>query len=123
MKILLDMNLSPDLVKILANNSFDTVHWSQIGTANASDREIMTWAKNNDYVIVTHDLDFGTILAIYRETAPSVIQIRTQDLLAVDFSVLLINVLRRFTKELKRGALITVEPNRSKVRILPILKM
>jgi predicted nuclease of predicted toxin-antitoxin system len=123
MKILLDMNLSPDLVKVLATNDFDTVHWSQIGTANASDREIMTWAKNNDYVIVTHDLDFGTILAIYRETAPSVIQIRTQDLLAADFSVLLIDVLRRFTKELKSGALITVEPNRSKVRILPILKM
>lgn len=123
MKILLDMNLSPDLVKVLATNGFDTVHWSQIGTANASDREIMTWAKNNDYVIVTHDLDFGTILAIYRETAPSVIQIRTQDLLAVDFSVLLIDVLRRFTKELKSGALITVELNRSKVRILPIFRI
>ena len=123
MKILLDMNLSPDLVKVLATNGFDTVHWSTIGTANASDREIMTWAKNNDYVIVTHDLDFGTILAIYRETAPSVIQIRTQDLLAADFSVLLIDVLRRFTKELKSGALVTVEPNKSKVRILPILRI
>ena len=55
MKILLDMNLSPDLVEVLIANSFDAVHRSKIGTANASDKEIITWAKNNDYIVVTHD--------------------------------------------------------------------
>lgn len=114
------MNLSPDLVIVLENNGFEAIHWSSVGEINARDREIMAWAKNNDYVVLTHDLDFGTILAVTQAEAPSVIQIRVQDLLSSDFQNLLISVLHQFTKELEAGALISVEKNRSKVRILPI---
>lgn len=121
MKIVIDMNMSPDLVIVLNNNGFEAIHWSTVGATNAPDREITAWAKNNKYVILTHDLDFGTILAISQASAPSVIQIRTQNLLSFDFQTLLINVLREFTNELENGALITVEPNRAKVKILPII--
>ncbi|MGL5804877.1 MAG: DUF5615 family PIN-like protein [Xenococcaceae cyanobacterium] len=120
MKLLIDMNLSPDLVNVLENNGFEAIHWSSVGDVNARDRDIMTWAKSNDYVVLTHDLDFGTILAVTQAEAPSVVQIRIQDLLSSDFRNLLTNVLRQFTKQLEAGALISVEPTRSKVRILPI---
>ncbi len=73
-------------------------------------------------MILTHDLDFGTILAVSQASAPSVIQIRTQNLLSLDFDTLLIKVLKQFANELKNGALITVEPNRAKVKILPIIR-
>ena len=122
MKILIDMNISPDLVKVLNNSGFEAIHWSEVGAVNAPDREITAWAKNNSYAILTHDLDFGTILAVSQASAPSVIQIRTQNLLSSDFKTLLINVLRQFTNELENGALITVEPNRAKVKILPIIR-
>ena len=121
MKILVDMNISPDLVKVLNNNGFEAIHWSEVGAANAPDREITAWAKNNSYAILTHDLDFGMILAVSQASAPSVIQIRTQNILSSDFKILLMNVLRQFTNELENGALITVEPNRAKVKILPII--
>jgi predicted nuclease of predicted toxin-antitoxin system len=98
MKILIDMNLSPDLVEVLQNNGLDAVHWSEIGAGNAPDREIMAWAKSNDYVVLTHDLDFGTILAVTQASAPSVVQIRIQDLLSSEFTNLLLNVLRQFTE-------------------------
>ena len=120
MKILIDMNMSPNLVNFLNNNGFEAIHWSIVGATNAPDREIIIWARENNYVILTHDLDFGTILAISQASAPSVIQIRTQNILSSDFQTLLINVLRQFIKELESGALITVEPNRAKVKILPI---
>jgi predicted nuclease of predicted toxin-antitoxin system len=55
MKILIDMNLSPDLVIVLENNGFEAIHWSSIGEILDRDREIMTWAKNNGYVVLTHD--------------------------------------------------------------------
>ena len=121
MKILIDMNMSPNLVTILENNEFEAIHWLNVGATNAPDKEITAWAAKNNYVILTHDLDFGTILAISQASAPSVIQIRTQNILSSDFQALLINVLRQFTKELEAGALITVEPNRAKVKILPII--
>jgi predicted nuclease of predicted toxin-antitoxin system len=73
MKIVIDMNISPDLVSILKDNGFEAIHWLTIGATNAPDREIIAWAKNNNYVILTHDLDFGTILAVSQASAPSVI--------------------------------------------------
>ena len=101
---------------------FEAIHWSAVGVSNAPDREITAWAKYHNYVILTHDLDFGTILAVSQASAPSVIQIRTQNLLSLDFQTLLMRVLRQFTNELENGALITVEPNRAKIRILPITR-
>ena len=47
MKILIDMNLSPDLVNVLENDGFETIHWSSVGEINARDRDIMEWAKSN----------------------------------------------------------------------------
>ena len=61
-KILIDMNLSPDWADALRFYGWDATHWSIIGQANAPDREIMSWARTNGYIVLTHDLDFGTLL-------------------------------------------------------------
>lgn len=39
----------------------------------------MAWARANDYIVFTHDLDFGAMLALTNAESPSVIQVRTQD--------------------------------------------
>ena len=62
MKLLIDMNLSPEWITVLEGAGFDAVHWSAIGDFRAPDHEIMTWAKSNGYTVFTHDLDFGAIL-------------------------------------------------------------
>lgn len=36
MKILLDMNLSPDWVPVLESAGFEAVHWSKIGNPSAT---------------------------------------------------------------------------------------
>ncbi len=41
----------------------------------------MEWAKTNSHIVFTHDLDFGAILAATNAIAPSVIQVRTQDVM------------------------------------------
>lgn len=35
MRILIDMNLSPDWVPVLIEGGFEAVHWSQVGEPNA----------------------------------------------------------------------------------------
>ena len=57
MKILLDMNLSPEWIPELLESGCETVHWSNIGDPKAPDHEIMEWAKSNKYIVFTHDLD------------------------------------------------------------------
>ena len=120
MKILLDMNLSPDWVPVLESPGFEAVHWSTIGNPSATDKVIMAWALTNDYIVFTHDLDFGTLLAMTQADAPSVIQVRSQDILPANLGNLVINALRQFQQELEMGALVTVDEAKAKVRILPI---
>lgn len=79
MKIVIDMNLSPQWVTVLHNHGLTAVHWSTIGNPSAPDTEIMEWALNNAHIVFTHDLDFGAILSATQANAPSVIQVRTQD--------------------------------------------
>lgn len=63
MKLLIDMNLSPNWVQYLADAGIDAVHWSAVGQPNAADAELMRFASAGGLTILTHDLDFGAILA------------------------------------------------------------
>jgi predicted nuclease of predicted toxin-antitoxin system len=120
MKILIDMNLSPAWVSVLEEAGYTASHWSTIGSLNAPDREVLLWAKANGYVMFTHDLDFGAILAVTEAEGPSVIQIRTQDISPEHAKHLLLNIPNKFAENLLQGALISVDEEKSRVRLLPL---
>src|SRR5439155_5514335 len=119
-KLLVDMNLSPDWVAVLARHGWPAVHWSAVGDPRATDRTIMDWAIANGYVVFTHDLDFGTTLALTHATGPSVIQVRGQDMLPDHMEGPVIAALRRHDADLAAGALVVVDVRRNRVRVLPI---
>jgi predicted nuclease of predicted toxin-antitoxin system len=120
MKILIDMNLSPRWVDIFSGNNIEAVHWSYIGSPDAKDSEIMAYAKINGYAVFTHDLDFGSILAVTCNDKPSVIQIRTGDIDPAITAKLVINAIRTAAMEIEEGALITIDINKTRIRILPL---
>lgn len=120
MKLLIDMNLSPDWREILVMHGWEAVHWSSIGKPTASDKTILQYARDNGFVLLTHDLDFSAILAATRANAPSVIQVRTQNVLSDRFQNLLIEALRQFESVLITGALVVVDESRSRARVLPL---
>lgn len=120
MKILIDMNLSPEWSQVLNDAGFEAIHWSSLGDPRASDRVIMDWARANSYVVFTHDLDFGALLAATKTASPSVIQVRTQNVLPEKLASLVIAALQQFAPQLESGSLVTIDQTRSRVRILPI---
>ncbi|MCI0417242.1 DUF5615 family PIN-like protein [bacterium] len=63
MKILIDTNLSPDWTTVFKGAGFEALHWTEVGNFQATDQEILSWAADHAYVLFTHDLDFGSILA------------------------------------------------------------
>ncbi|MDR2796378.1 MAG: DUF5615 family PIN-like protein [Spirochaetaceae bacterium] len=63
MKILIDMNCSPSWAGFFSCHDIEAVHWSQIGSVSAPDSEIAAYAAANGYALLTHDLDFGAMLA------------------------------------------------------------
>jgi predicted nuclease of predicted toxin-antitoxin system len=54
MKILVDMNLSPDWVAVLVEHGCEAAHWSTVGDPRADDLVIMEWARANEHVVFTH---------------------------------------------------------------------
>ncbi len=120
MKILIDMNLSPDWVIAFASENIESVHWSTVGDPRAEDTEIMDYARTNDYIVFTHDLDFGTILALTQAENPSVVQVRTQNILPSHLANTVVAILRTNESALEQGALIVVDEGRARIRILPL---
>jgi predicted nuclease of predicted toxin-antitoxin system len=80
----------------------------------------MDWAVANGYVVFTHDLDFGTMLALTHTTGPSVLQVRAQDVLPDHLEGIVIAALRQHDSDLASGALVVVDESKCRVRILPI---
>ncbi len=120
MKLLIDMNLSPLWVEFLASAGFESVHWSALGRASAPDHEIMDYASANGLVALTHDLDFGALLAKRKTRRPSVVQIRTQDVMPRAIGDIVIRALGASRTTIEAGALVTVDPGRNRIRLLPI---
>jgi predicted nuclease of predicted toxin-antitoxin system len=120
MKILIDMNLSPDWVAAFAAENIESAHWSVIGDPRAEDTKIMEYARANGYIVFTHDLDFGTILALTQAMSPSVVQVRAQNILPSHLANIIIGVLRNNETVLSQGALIVVDEGKERVRILPL---
>ncbi len=79
MKIIVDVNLAVRWANMLSSRGIESVHWTTIGSANAQDIEIMSFARENGYSVFTNDLDFSAILVSTRAAGPSVIQIRAED--------------------------------------------
>jgi predicted nuclease of predicted toxin-antitoxin system len=120
MKILIDMNLSPFWVQELSHYEIEAVHWSTVGKFDAPDVVLMDWARKHDHIVFTHDLDFGTALALTKSEKPSVIQVRTQNVTISHISKMVINTLKDHEDLLGKGALIIIDENKKRVRILPL---
>ena len=114
------MCLSPEWVDYFATQEIEARHWSDVGDPKASDLSIMDFACRNDMVLFTHDLDFGGILALTHAVVPSVIQVRSKDPVPGVIGVLVASAIVEHAAHLIDGALVTVEPDRMRVRILPI---
>ena len=120
MKVLLDMNLSPAWVSFLEAAGIAAVHWSSVGDPRAEDGELMAWARANGCIVFTNDLDFSALLALTRDTGPSVLQVRTQDLMPAAIGDTVVRVLSEHSALLQDGAILTVDDAGARVRILPI---
>lgn len=120
MKLLVDMNLSPRWIGMLKNSGVQAVHWSLVGKVNAPDAEIMAYAITNDCIVLTHDLDFSAILAVTHGEKPSVVQIRAEDVSPDVIGMQVLAALRQMESELEAGALLTIDPSRTRLNLLPL---
>jgi len=122
MKVLVDMNLSPRWAAEFRSRGFESIHWSQVEAATAPDEEVLSWCAAHDYALFTHDLDFGAILAASKGRNPSEVQLRTENVVAEAMLEHVTRALLQVEKDLAQGALVTIEPGRHRVRLLPLTR-
>jgi predicted nuclease of predicted toxin-antitoxin system len=120
LRIVVDMNLSVEWIAALKTHGCSAVHWSSIGDPHAEDSAIMEWALANDHVVFTHDLDFGTMLALTHASGPSVLQIRGSLVLPEDIGAVLFEALKQHEIVLASGALVVIDVKRLRIRVLPL---
>lgn len=122
MKLLLDQGLPRSAASILRSQGIDAIHTGEIGLATADDPTLIRFAEQQDRVVVTLDSDFHALLALSGAAKPSVIRIRIEGLRAELLVRLLKALLAERSDELDRGALVTVQPRRIRIRYLPIIR-
>lgn len=120
MKIVVDMNLEPAWVGALNSAGHEASHWREHGSGTESDEEILAWAAGANAVILTQDLDFGSLLASMRVHRPSVVLVRTRNARPMRSASDILWALERFELELLEGALLVIDPDSHRVRRLPL---
>ncbi len=120
MKYVVDMNLEPGWADALTAEGLEAQHWSTIGDIQAADEDIAGWAARHDCCVITQDLDFGRILALSGSSRPSVVILRSRNSRPMRSLRDVVWILREYTVELTEGAILVLERDSHRLRILPL---
>ena len=114
MKFLVDNALSPVVAQGLRDAGHDAVHVRDLRMHAAEDDEIFDRSA-------AEGRDFGTLLALRRESKPSLVLLRriSQRRPEEQVPILLAN-LPDVQEPLEAGAVVVIEEHRMRVRLLPI---
>jgi predicted nuclease of predicted toxin-antitoxin system len=120
MRFLLDQGLPRSVAALLREMGLDAIHTGECGLANALDSSILGFAREKDYIVVTLDADFHSLMALSHEKQPSVIRIRIEGLKSLELKELILHVQKCCQDDLVKGSLVSVTENRIRLHLLPI---
>ena len=120
MKFLLDMGILPELVSKFRFSGYDAVHLHDEGLGTLPDPDILRKAATEQYVLLTHDLDFAELVAASGARLPSVIIFRLRNMRPENVWRYLQAVTRQCSNALVTGAIVSVTENAIRVRKLPL---
>jgi len=120
MKFLADMGISQSTVHWLRDQGYDAVHLREQQLHRLPDPEIVKKANIEGRIILTCDLDFGALMAFSGEQHPSIVIFRLGDETPQNVNQRLSEVLNKSASALNKGAIILIEQNRYRIRLLPI---
>lgn len=120
MRFLGDVGISPRSIEHLRDQGHDAAHLHALGLERLSDSEILQLAVNENRIVLTHDLDFGELVAASGSRVPSVVVFRLRRMQANRVSYYLDLVLERYRQALLDGAILSVTEGQIRVRRLPV---
>ena len=122
MKFLADMGISPKTVDFLTQLGYDATHLYQEGLEKLADADILAKALREERIVLTHDLDFGELVAASGAKLPSIITFRLRNMHPDRVNIYMEEVVGNHQNVLEQGAAISITEGKLRVRLLPIKK-
>ena len=120
MKFLADMGISPKTVEFLNRMGYGAVHLHSEGLDTLPDSDILDKTRREKRILLTHDLDFGELMAASGSRLPSVITFRLRNMRPTRVNGYLNQIIINHQDELVQGVIISVAEGQIRVRRLPI---
>ena len=117
---LANMNISPLTVEQLRKLRSSIERVPEVMKKESRDKEVLSYARRHNKILITHDLDFSMLLAIGGHRKPSVINLRLENAKPDFVTIRIIDVVSMMEKELEEGAVISVDETSARYRNLPI---
>ncbi len=115
-----DVHISPLTVAALKRQGYDIGRSTDFLPANAADIEILEFARVENRIVLTQDLDFSMLVALSNYEQPNLITLRLSSAKPDVVTQKLLEVLPNLNQDLIEGSAITIDDNSIRVRKLPI---
>jgi predicted nuclease of predicted toxin-antitoxin system len=122
LKFLVDESISARVAQLLRTEGRDAVHVSELDLLGAADTEVMQAAAEAERVVVSADTDFGELRALGRHPGPSLVLLRRSPHRPERQTEIILASLAEIEESLTVGAVVTLTPDRARIRLLPIIE-
>ena len=117
MKFLLNENIPPSLSPLLQEINWNASHSYQLGLNGKSDNYIVEFAIQNEFVIITHDLDYSRIVSLSGKDKPSVLSFRLDNVsVGLLFKLISLNKIQ-LEHYLQLSALVSIDEKGFRFRV------
>ena len=120
MRFLADMGISPQTVAFLGGLRHEAVHLHTQGLDRMKDSAILDKAREEGRILLTHDLDFGELVAASGARLPSVVIFRLRNMHPDRVNRYLESIVNQHSELLEQGAIISVAEGQIRARVLPL---
>jgi predicted nuclease of predicted toxin-antitoxin system len=119
-RLLADVHISPKTVADLQKQGYEIMRSSEFLPANAPDINILEFARTENWVVLTQDLDFSMLVALSKYSQPSLITLRLSSAKPDIVTQKLLEVLPQIEEALQEGCAITIQDESIRIRKLPV---
>jgi predicted nuclease of predicted toxin-antitoxin system len=114
-RFLLDQDIYESTARFLRHLGHDVLTAHQAGLAAAEDARVLTFAKEDNRILVTRDRHFGYI--VFHGSVPGgVLYLRLSPSTLVESHEQIAQILNAYSEESLRQAFVTIEPGRHRFR-------
>lgn len=120
MRFLGDMGISPKTVAFLNSLGHEAMHLHEQSLDRLPDSDILEKARGEQRVLLTHDLEFGELVASSGARLPSIVIFRLRNMHPERINHYLRGIITQHRDALEQGAIISLGEGQVRVRLLPL---